>query len=113
VVSNLTDLKLKNTIMNWRKEFEKETGQKIEVTRTFETKVYETEVQIDVWNDDYIFWLQEKLVKLLTTPAVSKCVDAEREDLLIAFYKYVDDEWALGSLTSDVDRVITGFNKSN
>lgn len=57
--------------MNLHKEFEKETGKKIDVTRTFETKVYETEVQIDVWNDDYIFWLQEKLVKLLTAPAAS------------------------------------------
>lgn len=90
--------------MNLRKEFEKETGQKIEVTRTFETKVYETEVQIDVWNDDYIFWLQEKLVKLLTTPAVSKCEDVEREASVCQYKNVCKNDFVNDKCLADTEK---------
>lgn len=35
-----------------------------------------------------------------------------RRELLMAFYAYIDDKWALGMLTDKVDEVIEGFEKN-
>ena len=57
-----------------RKQFESETKRDAVIINQY---TYPTE--------QYFNWLEDGLVKLLTTPAVSKCVDMERMELLIAY----------------------------
>ena len=56
--------------MNFREQYKKETNQEIEVTKTFDTNPNRDLIEIDVWNDNYIFWLEnklsEKIIKLNT-----------------------------------------------
>ena len=50
--------------MDLRKQFEKETNKKLEVEMTFNCNSCQSDVGVDVWNDNYIFWLESKVEKL-------------------------------------------------
>ena len=54
--------------MDFREQFKKETGKKLGKTYTFDCEYCDSELGVDVWNDDYIFWLEKKLTE------VNECV---------------------------------------
>jgi hypothetical protein len=50
--------------MDLREQFEKETNKKLETTTTFDCRGCDLEQEVDIWNDNYIFWLESKVKKL-------------------------------------------------
>jgi len=49
-----------------REEWKAETkNNTMEVTRGFDCDVCKADVEIDVWNDNYIFWLEKRISRKL------------------------------------------------
>jgi hypothetical protein len=59
--------------MNLREEFKKETGLNTIITGTFDD-----DVQIDIWNDKYIEWLENELKKLRVDDVIKEVCDCKK-----------------------------------
>tara|TARA_R110001632_G_C11325574_1_gene416029 strand:- start:531 stop:764 length:234 start_codon:yes stop_codon:yes gene_type:complete len=66
--------------MNVKDIFRKETGEHIEIEKEFNDGVF-----VDVYNENYIAWLESK-VKKLNIDDVSKCGECESLDTLDYIY---------------------------
>lgn len=53
--------------MELREEFKKETGLNTIITGTFDD-----DVQVDIWNDKYIEWLESELKKLRVADVIGR-----------------------------------------
>jgi hypothetical protein len=95
VDSNLTELKLTNTIMTGAEKTLKWLKAYVEMNKTYPL-ITEIEAQLEMAID-------EEQVKLLATPAVSKCEGNSARELLLDFVEYMDKLFYAHCLISESD----------